>query len=66
VALRLRARSLAAGRTTVLRPTLTARDARRLRRALHGRRGLLATVRVTAKASASAATVVTRRYDVTA
>jgi len=35
VALRLRARSLAAGRTQVLRPVLSARDARRLRRALH-------------------------------
>jgi DNA-binding beta-propeller fold protein YncE len=66
VALRLRARSLAAGRTTVLRPALSARDARRLRRALHGRRRLLAIVRVTAKASASAPTIVTRRYTVTA
>jgi hypothetical protein len=66
VALRVRARSLAAGRTTVLGPALSARDARRLRRALHGRRGLLAAVRVTAKASASASTVVTRRYAVTA
>ena len=54
------------GRSTVIGPVLSARDARRLRRALHGRRGLLATVRVTAKASASASTVVTRRYTVTA
>jgi DNA-binding beta-propeller fold protein YncE len=66
VTLRLGSRSLAAGRTTLLRPALSARDARRLRRALRGRRGLVATVRVTARASASASTVVTRRYTVTA
>jgi len=45
---------------------LAARDARRLRRALRGHRGLLATVRVTASTSASAPTTVARRYLVTA
>ena len=60
-------RSLAAGRDArcCARRCQRARR-RRLRRALHGRRGLLAAVRVTATASASAPTVVTRRYTVTA
>jgi YVTN family beta-propeller protein len=57
---------LPAASAQILRPLLSARAARRLGRALHGRRGLLAVVRVSAGASASAPTVVTLRYTVTA
>ena len=64
--LAFRAQVLPAASALILRPALSARAARRLRRALHGRRGLLAVVRVTAGASASAPTVLTRRYTVTA
>jgi tripartite motif-containing protein 71 len=63
--LRFSAVSLPAAQARTIRPTLSASDMRRLRRALHGRRGLVADVRVTASARDSAPTVVTRRYDVT-
>jgi tripartite motif-containing protein 71 len=60
------AQVLPAASARILRPALSARSTRRLRRALHRRRGLLAVVRVTAGASSSAPTIVTRRYTVTA
>jgi hypothetical protein len=58
---RFTARSIPAGKLTVV----TARvDVSKLRKAMHGRRGLIADLRVTAAAEDSAPTVVTRRYEV--
>jgi sugar lactone lactonase YvrE len=53
-------RQLPAGDTHVVRLTITRAQVRRLRRALHGRRGLLADVEVTATPAAGQPTVVTR------
>jgi DNA-binding beta-propeller fold protein YncE len=64
-AVRLNAQSLPAGKLTVVKASIAAADIRRLRGALHGRRGLVADLRVTASASDSAPTVVARRYQVT-
>jgi hypothetical protein len=63
--LRFDAQPLPAGRLTTVRATLAASDVRRLRKALAGRRGLVADLRVTASAADSAPTVVTTRYRVT-
>ena len=66
VALRLAAQTLPAGRTVTLRPRLAVRGVRRLKRALKGRRGLVADVRVTATTTDSPPTAVTQRVNVTA
>jgi tripartite motif-containing protein 71 len=63
-ALRFTPQSLPAGKAGVVRAVLGATDVRKLRRALHGRRGLIADLRVTASAADSAPTVVARRYQV--
>jgi hypothetical protein len=60
-----KAQSLPAGKLTTVRPTLSASDVRRLRKALKGRRGLVADLRVTASSADSAPTAVTTRYQVT-
>jgi tripartite motif-containing protein 71 len=57
--------TLAAGDTRLLRPRVSVRQARSLRRALRGRRGLLATVQVQAEAPAGAPTGLTREYRAT-
>jgi hypothetical protein len=54
-----------AGRPVVLRMRLTARAVAMLRKALHKRRGLTATVHVTAKASNGLSSSATRTYSVT-
>jgi DNA-binding beta-propeller fold protein YncE len=64
VAVRLKSRSLPAGKLTVVRATIPGRDMSRLRSALHGRAGLVADLRVTASTDDSAPTVVNRRYKV--
>jgi hypothetical protein len=58
--------SLAAGKTITVRPRVSAADVRRIKRVLKGRRGLVASVRVTATNEDSAPTVITRRVNVTA
>jgi tripartite motif-containing protein 71 len=63
--LRFAAVSIPAASARTLSPKLAAADVRRLRKALHGRRGLVADVQVTASTSHSAPTLVTKRYDVT-
>ncbi len=62
VPVRFQAQSLPAGKLTVVTASVGASDMRRLRKALHGRRGLVADLRVTAEADDSAPTVVARRY----
>jgi tripartite motif-containing protein 71 len=57
--------TLPAGETRILRLALKASTARRLRRALRGRRGLLTTVQITATASAGEPTALTRRLQTT-
>jgi hypothetical protein len=56
---------LPAGKLTIVKATLTAADASRLRKDLHGRAGLVADLRVTASTDDSAPTVVNRKYLVT-
>jgi DNA-binding beta-propeller fold protein YncE len=58
-------REIAAGESGIVRLALSDRDARRLRRALRGRRGLLARVQLTASATAGEPTVVDRALNVT-
>jgi tripartite motif-containing protein 71 len=58
---RFKSRSIPAGKLTVVTATV---DVSKLRKAMHGRRGLVADLRVSAAAADSAPTVVTRRYDV--
>ncbi len=65
VTLRQAATSLPAGRTITIRPRLAVGDLHRLTKALKGRRGLVADLRVTATTSDSAPTVVTRRLNLT-
>jgi tripartite motif-containing protein 71 len=57
--------TLPAGETRVLRLVLKASTVRRLRRALHGRRGLVTTVQITATASAGEPTGRTERLRTT-
>jgi hypothetical protein len=58
---RFKSRSIPAGKLTVV----TARvDVSKLRKAMHGRKGMIAVLRVSAAAADSAPTVVTRRYEV--
>ena len=65
VAVRFKAQSLPAGKLTVVKAAISGADMGRLRRALHGRKGMTADLRVTASADDSAPTVVTRKYGVT-
>jgi DNA-binding beta-propeller fold protein YncE len=58
-------RTLPAGNTVTIRPRLSAAGAATLRRALRGRRGLTASVQVTASTTDSSPTTVTRRLNVT-
>lgn len=58
-------RSLPAGKTLTIRPRLSVAGVRRLARALRGRQGLVAQVRVTATTRHSPPTTVTRRVGVT-
>lgn len=53
------------GQSALVRPALTPTAAAKLRRALHGRKGLSATVSVTATAPVGTPTTVTRRLDAT-
>ncbi len=62
---RFKAQSLPAGKLTVVKASVSAADMAKLRRALHGRRGLVADLRVTAGTDDSAPTVVSRKYDLT-
>ena len=57
--------SLPAGKTVTVRPRLSVAGVRRLARALRGRRGLVADVRVTATTSDSPPASVARRLNVT-
>lgn len=57
---------LPAGETRIVRPRLSSRQARGLRKALRGRRGLAATVQATATAAVGAPTSVTQSLNVTA
>jgi DNA-binding beta-propeller fold protein YncE len=57
-------RSIPAGESAVVRLTLSDANARRLRRALRGRRGLVARVQLTATPAAGPPTVVDRRLTV--
>jgi hypothetical protein len=57
-------RTIPAGESGVVRLALCDMGARRVRRALRGRRALLARVEVTATAAAGPPTVVDRRLDV--
>jgi hypothetical protein len=61
---RFKTQTLPAGKLTVVKADVSASDMRRLRRGLHGRRGLLAELRVTAGTADSAPTVVSKRYQV--
>jgi tripartite motif-containing protein 71 len=65
VVVRFKAQSLPAGKLTVVKAAISSGDMAKLRRALHGRKGMTADLRVTASTSDSAPTVVTREYDVT-
>lgn len=58
--------ALPAGETRVVRPRLSSRQVRGLRRALRGRRGLAASVQATATATVGAPTTVTQSLNVTA
>src|SRR4051794_2545603 len=57
-------RPIPAGESAIVRLALSDRDAARLRRALRGRRGLLATVQLSATAAAGPPTVVDQRLTV--
>jgi DNA-binding beta-propeller fold protein YncE len=57
-------RTIPAGESAIVRLTLSDAGARRLRRALRGRRGLVARVQLTATAAAGPPTVVDRRLTV--
>src|SRR4051794_21021016 len=57
-------RPIPAGESAIVRLALSDRDASRLRRALRGRRGLVARVQLTATAAAGPPTVVDRRLTV--
>jgi DNA-binding beta-propeller fold protein YncE len=57
--------SLPAGKTLTVRPRFSAASVSQIKRVLKGRRGLVATVRVTAKNADAAPTVVTKRVQVT-
>ena len=57
-------RTLPAGESAIVRLGLSNADARRLRRALRGRRGLVARIQLTATADAGPPTVVGQRLDV--
>ena len=57
--------TLPAGKTVTVRPRLSSAGVSTLRRALRGRSGLVAEVRVTATTTDSPRTVVTRRVNVT-
>jgi DNA-binding beta-propeller fold protein YncE len=57
-------RPIPAGESAVVRLALSNRDAARLRRALRGRHGLVASVKLTATAAAGPPTVVDRRLSV--
>jgi len=65
VTLRPAKATLQAGQSRILRPRVSSRQARQLSRALHGRKGLTATVSVSAAASAGAPTTVSRDYEAT-
>jgi tripartite motif-containing protein 71 len=54
---------LPAGETRIVRLALSRASARRLRRALHGRRGLVATIQLTATASAGEPSEITKRLQ---
>jgi tripartite motif-containing protein 71 len=56
--------ALPAGETRIVRLALSRSSARRLRRALHGRRGLVATIQVSATASAGEPSEIARRLQV--
>jgi hypothetical protein len=59
--MRFKSRSIPAGKLTVV----TARvNVSGLRRAMHGRKGMIADLRISAAAADSAPTAVTRRYEV--
>jgi hypothetical protein len=58
---RFKSRSIPAGKLTVV--TATA-DVSHLRKAMHGRRGMIADLRVSAAATDSAPTIVKKRYEV--
>ena len=58
-------RTIPAGESGIVRLALSNADARRLRRALRGRRGLLARVQLTATADAGPPTVIDQRLTVT-
>jgi hypothetical protein len=58
-------RTIPAGESAIVRLALSDRKAKRLRRALRGRRGLVARVQLTATAAAGAPTVVDQRLTVT-
>ena len=57
--------TLQAGQDRLLRPRVSSRQARQLSRALRGRKGLTATVSVSAEASAGAPTTVSQDYRAT-
>jgi DNA-binding beta-propeller fold protein YncE len=64
VALKAAKRTIPAGESAIVRLTLSNSGAKRLRRALRGRRGLLARVQLTATAAAGPPTVVDQRLNV--
>jgi hypothetical protein len=65
VSLRTIELTLQAGQDRLLRPRVSRRQARQLSRALRGRKGLTATVSVSAEAAAGAPTTVSQDYKAT-